>query len=358
MLKILMVSLLTIFLFFGQAFAQNITKAPAWSSFESFAFATDQDYQTNSLLIMKDGKIVFERYRTGFQDSTKQQIWSMSKSITGLIIGKAVSDKIIGLQDSLSKSFPSAPKDITVSHLLNMVSGLEWAEGYEYNPIGSDVINMLYTQSYDDMAGFAAKKKLAYPAGSFFQYSSGTSNILMGILSKAMGPNDYAAYPFRSFFDLLEIKDVTWERDHRGTFIGSSYIFIKPRDLAKVGQLFLSKGRYKDKQVIDPLWLEQSTKPYPYFYVPGRDLKQSASMAYSHQWWLNSALPYPDGSLKSAYPSLPASAVLALGHWGQMLVILPEQKTIIVRTSQDKKGKLDRDKFFSLFMRVFEQAYP
>ena len=359
MLQKSMVSLLTIFLFsLSQLSAQEIIKAPAWSSFEAFTFATDQEYLTNSLLVMKDGEIIYERYREGFQPQTKQQIWSMSKSISGLIIGKAVSDKLIDLQDSISKYYPEAPKDVTVSHLLNMVSGLSWNEGYEYNPVGSDVINMLYTENYKDMANFVATRGLAYPAGSFFKYSSGSTNLLMGILSKAMGPNDYADYPWRSFFNLLEIDDVTWERDHRGTFVGSSYLFIKPRDLAKIGQLFLEQGRYKNNIVIDPLWLEKSSQPYPYFYIKERDLKNNDGFAYSRQWWLNTALPYPDGSLKSRYPSLPASAILALGHWGQILVILPEQRTIIVRTSQDKKGKLNRDEFFSLFMRAFEQAYP
>ncbi|PIP89815.1 MAG: serine hydrolase [Bdellovibrionales bacterium CG12_big_fil_rev_8_21_14_0_65_38_15] len=359
MLKKSMVSLLTIFLFLPlHLLAQQITKAPAWSSFESFTFASDQDFLTNSLLVVKDGEVIYERYREGFQAQTKQQIWSMSKSISGLIIGKAINDKIIGLQDSVSKYYPEAPKDVTISHLLNMVSGLEWNEGYEYNPVGSDVINMLYTENYKDMARFTATKGLAYPAGSFFKYSSGSTNLLMGILSKAMGPNDYADYPWRSFFNLLDIDDVTWERDHRGTFVGSSYIFIKPRDLVKIGQLFLDQGRYKNKVIVEASWLEQSSTPYPYFYVKERDIKNNDGFAYSNQWWLNAALPYPDGSLKSRYPSLPADAILALGHWGQMLVILPEQKTIIVRTSQDKKGKLNRDEFFSLFMRAYEQAYP
>ncbi len=355
-----MVSLLTIFLSapFELLRAQDIVKAPGWAAFEQYAFATDKDHQTNSLLIHKDGEIIYERYREGFSQKTKQQIWSMTKSISGLIIGKAISDKILSVQDSISKYFPDAPKEIKLDHLLNMTSGYDWNEGYEYNPIGSDVINMLYTENYQDMASFAARKKLTFPAGSYFRYSSGTTNLLMGALSKAMGPSDYQEYPWRSFFDLLEITDVTWERDHAGTFIGSSYLYLSVRDIAKIGQLFLNKGKFKDLQIIEKSWIEKSSQPYSYFVTPDRELKRSTGFAYSNQWWLNTSLPFLDGSYKSRHPTLPSNAVLALGHWGQMLVILPDQNTVIVRTSQDKKGKLDRDEFFSLFMRAFDQAYP
>lgn len=352
-----MVSLLTVFLY-TQVSAQDMTKAPGWSAFEQFVFATDKEYQTNSLVIQKNDEIIFERYREGFTKETKQQIWSMTKSIAGLIIGKAISDNIISAQDPIHKYFPKAPRDIKINHLLNMVSGYDWNEGYEYNPVRSDVINMLYTEHYGDMALFAANKKLAHPAGSYFRYSSGTTNILMGILSKAMGPSDYQDYPWRSFFIPLEINDVTWERDHAKTFVGSSYIFMRARDIIKIGQLFLDQGKYKNQQVIPKEWIEKSAEPYPYFMVAGRELKESVGFAYSNQWWLNSALPFLDGTYKSRYPSLPSNAILALGHWGQMLVILPDQNTVIVRTGQDKKGKIDRSEFFSLFMRAYEQAYP
>ena len=355
--KLITASLLAVFLSCS-ALAQNITKAPAWQAFESFAFSRDDVHLTNSLLVYKDGKIAFERYREGFKASTKQQIWSMTKSITGLIIGKAISENILKLDDPVQKYYPQAPKGITVAHLLDMVSGYEWNEGYEYSPVGSDVIAMLYTKNYDDMAKFAATKKQAQEPASQFMYSSGTSNILMGVLSKAMGPGDYASYPWRSFFDPLEIKNVTWERDHKGTFVASSYLYLTARDLAKIAQLFLSAGKYNNKQIIPAQWLIDSAKPNPYFLNPSRDLKPSEGFAYSKHWWLNTALPQPDGSLKSRYPSLPANAVLALGHWGQMIVILPDQKTVIVRTGQDKGKRMNRDEFFSRFMQAYEQAHP
>lgn len=338
--------------------AQILKKAPAWSSFESFTFAEDLEHKTNSLLVMVDGAIVFERYRTGFSSTTPQQIWSITKSITGLIIGKAISDNILKPNELIHKYYPQAPKTITINHLLNMTSGYEWNEGYEYNPLNSDVIRMLYSSNYDDMATFAANKKLAYDPGEYFQYSSGTSNILMGILSKAMGPGDYVSYPWRSFFDPLEIKDATWERDHKGTFVASSYLYLKARDVAKIGQLFLDKGIYKGKQIIPASWLVESATPHPYFLKADRELEQSEYFAYSKQWWLNTALPFPDGSYKSRYPELPANAVVGLGHWGQMLVILPDQKVVIVRTGQDKGKRMNRHEFFGQFMRAYRQAYP
>tara|TARA_R110000868_G_scaffold38661_5_gene135115 strand:- start:4067 stop:5143 length:1077 start_codon:yes stop_codon:yes gene_type:complete len=355
--KFLTTSLLVVFLSFS-AVAQNITKAPAWQAFESFAFSRDDVHLTNSLLVYKDGKIVFERYREGFSATSKQQIWSMTKSITGLIIGKAISENLLKIDDPVQKFYPKAPKGISVSHLLDMVSGYDWNEGYEYSPVGSDVIAMLYTEHYNDMASFAANKRANNEPGTQFMYSSGTSNLLMGILSKSMGPGDYKSYPWRSFFTPLEISNVTWERDHAGTYVASSYLYLSARDLAKIGQLFLNDGKYNNQQIIDAKWLKDSAKPHPYFLEPTRDLRQSESFAYSKHWWLNTALPQVDGSFKSRYPALPANAILALGHWGQMLVILPDQKTIIVRTGQDKGKRMNRDEFFSSFMKAYEQAHP
>lgn len=339
-------------------YAQRLTKAPAWQAFETFAFADDQGHRTNSILVMVNGKIEYERYRSGFNADTAQQLWSVSKSISGLIIGLAVRDHILKLSDSIQKYFPKAPKEVTLDHLLNMVSGYSWNEGYEYSPVGSDVIAMLYTSHFDDMASFAANRPLSYKPDELFQYSSGTTNILLGALRKAMGPSDYARYPWRSFFEPMEIKSAVWERDHSGTFVGSSYLYLNARDLAKIGQLFLDKGSYKGKQIIPATWLQASTITHPYFLNPERPLKESEGFAYSRHWWLNTDLPFPDGSKKSRYPALPANTFLALGHWGQMLIIIPDQKVVIVRTGEDKTGRMNRDEFFDRFMHALRQAYP
>lgn len=339
-------------------YAKKLIKAPAWQAFETFAFADDQGYKTNSVLVMVDGKVEFERYRSGFDATTSQQLWSISKSISGLMIGIASRDNLIKTSDSIQKYFPKAPKKVTIDHLLNMVSGYKWNEGYEYSPVGSDVIAMLYTSHFDDMASFAANRPLNHEPETFFQYSSGTTNVLMGALRKAMGPSDYARYPWRSFFEPLEISSAVWERDHAGTFVGSSYLYLNARDLAKIGQLFLDKGKYKGKEIIPAAWLEASAQTHPYFLNPERELKESENFAYSRQWWLNTALPFPDGSYKSRYPNLPANAVLGLGHWGQMLVIIPDQKVVIVRTGEDKSGRMNRDEFFGRFMHALRQAYP
>lgn len=349
--------LLVLFFLSSHSWA-SIAKAPAWSAFESFAFSEDHQHRTNSLLVVIDGKVVFERYRPGINNKTTQQLWSVSKSVAGLIIARAIDDKLLKLSDPVKKFYPKAPDSITIEHLFNMVSGYEWNEGYEYSPFKSDVIAMLYNDQNKDMASFAAHKNSIHKPDEYFQYSSGTTNILMGILAKALGPSDYARYPWRSFFEPLGITSAVWERDHAGTFVGSSYLFLSARDLAKIGELVLTQGRYQDKQVIAKEWFERIKKPHSFFNDPARDLSESEGFAYSHQWWLNSALKFPDGSLKSRYPALSSNAILALGHWGQMMVIIPDKKTILVRTGADKSGRLDRDTFFALFMRALEQAYP
>lgn len=336
--------------------AQGITQTPGWAGFESFVFDEQSGHRTHSLVILKGGKIVFERHRPGFTPRTAQQVWSISKSVSGLLIGLAIEDKLLSAEDSLQKFFPEASRDVTINHLLNMTSGLEWNEGYEYNPIGSDVIRMLYTANYSDMASYAAHKPLEYPVATHFKYSSGTTNILMGILARATGPGDYAQYPWRRFFDPLEITSATWERDGKGTFVGSSYLYISPADLAKIGNLFLSQGQYKGKQIVPLKWLERSKTLSPFFEASLEKDQSLEGLAYSTQWWLNAPLKRADGTLSPHHPDLPTDAILALGHWGQMMVIIPSHKVVLVRTGADKRAGIDRNKFFDLFMRALEQA--
>lgn len=355
---LIMAALAAFFALPFSSLAGSLAKAPAWSAFESFAFDDSQGHKTNSLLVIKNGMVAFERYRSGFNANTPQQLWSVSKSISGLLIGKAYEDGLLKISAPVKNFYDDAPEGVTVEHLLNMVSGYKWNEGYEYSPLSSDVIAMLYVDHNDDMAKFAATKPLAYKPDEVFQYSSGTTNILMGILSKAVGPGDYAKYPWRALFNPMNISKAIWERDHKGTFIGSSYLYLSARDLAKFGELFLNKGKIGDKQIISEKWLEASSITHPYFLNPERSLKESENFAYSRQWWLNTALPFPDGSKKSRYPSLPENAILALGHWGQMMVILPSERIVLVRTGEDKSGRMNRDEFFSLFMRALRQSQP
>lgn len=337
--------------------AGPITQTPAWPSFEEYAFNDQAFHRTHSLLIVRDGKVIYERFRPGFTERTPQQLWSISKSVSGLIIGLAIEDKLLKSEDPLNKYYPKAPAEVQLQHLLNMTSGLEWNEGYEYNPVKSDVIRMLYTANFDDMAAFAANKPSDHQPGSNFKYSSGNTNILMGVLAKVTGPGDYAEYPWRRLFNPLNITSATWERDQRGTFVGSSYLYMSARDLAKIGELFLTNGMYQGKQIVPAAWLERSKKAAPFFSSPVAQGKVDNEYAYSHQWWLNKPLIQSDGSSKRKFPDLPEDTIFALGHWGQMLVVIPSLKLVMVRTGADKTTEgLDRNKFFSLFMRALKQA--
>ncbi len=271
-----------------------------------------------AIVVVKNGRIVGERYGEGFSEATPLLGWSMTKTVTAAIIGTLVREGKLGLDDTgLFEAWKADGRGaIKLRDLMSMSSGLEFNE--DYGDV-TDVTRMLYLEP--DMAAFAAAKPLAHEIGKVFSYSSGTTVMLSRIWQNAAGA-DALAWPRRELFDPIGMRSAVLEADARGTFVGSSYLYASARDWARFGQFLLQDG----------LWNGEAILPAGYAAVM-RAPSSAAPAEYTQgQMWLNGpSAGTPDGQDPDAGFDLPADTVWALGHDGQSMAIVPSKQLVVVR---------------------------
>ena len=331
--------------------APQIT-GPAVEALENYAFAPRNDatrdgIRTDALLIVHDGQIIYERYAAPTTAQTPHLTWSISKSLLAAVLGVAYGEGRFKLDDSALKFYPALEKHpaITLGHLLNWASGLDWQEDYEYAPLKSSVVAMLYTRGHRDMAAFTAGHDAYAAPGQAFRYSSGDSNLLAAALKTIVGPQRYPDYPWTALFEPLGIRRAVWETDASGTFVASSYAYLTARDLARVGLLMARGGRWNDRQLLPEDWVTFNLKPFA-----GYKAHQDEAMPGGH-WWLNRPV---DGAT-SPWPDAPPDTFAALGHWGQALYVMPSEKLVIVRYADDRDGSYQHNE---LLKRVLQAVRP
>jgi CubicO group peptidase (beta-lactamase class C family) len=288
-----------------------------------YAFAKKQegitsDVLTRAVLILYDGKLVTEKYADGFNSQTPMLGWSMAKSITGTLVGILVNQgKLKTDQAAPVKEWENASDKrhaITLEDLLQQTSGLRFRESYTGF---SEVTNMLFNKG--DMAAYTASLSLQHTPGSFFNYSSGNSNILSRIIRTTVGENDYHAFPYRALFYKLGMFNTIMEPDASGTFVGSSYIYSTARDYARFGLLYYQDGTWNGERLLPEGWVKKTQQP------PASNPYKN----YGYQWWLNGSDEKDIN--KKAYPGIPDDMYYADGYAGQDIYIIPSKKLVIVR---------------------------
>ena len=280
------------------------------------------------MLISRNGKLVYERYFTGedkawatplgrvtYNAGLKHDLRSITKSIASLLVGTAVDRGRIGDIDTPVLSFfpeyedlRSPEKDrITIRHLLTMTAGLTWNESLPYsNPANSERRMIDAADQYR----YVLEQPVARPAGVTYAYNGGLTALLGALLTKVSGrPIDQLAQ--EELFGPLRIADVEWVRYSNGTPNPASGLRMRPRDLAKIGQLVLNKGTWNGQPIISSTWMEQATAPQ----IHGDGL-----FFYGFQWWLGR-------SLINRQEIKWASAV---GWGGQRLYVVPSLELVVV----------------------------
>ena len=267
---------------------------------------------TRAVVVVRHGRLVAERYAPGFGRRVPQLGWSMSKSVTDLLVGRLVKQGKISLgDDHLRPEWEGDERaGITIENLLRMTSGLEWDETYS---LGTPITQMLYDEP--DMAGYVASQPVAHQPGTYQQYSSGSITLLCGILGDRT-PN-VADLPRRKLFAPLGLSSAVLEPDAVGTPVCSSYMWATPLDWATVGQFALQDGRWHGKRLLPKGWMRRSTTAVDV---------ETEEEGYGAGWWVNRK---PDGSLVE--PSLPDDAYFAEGHDGQWVVVVPSEDLVVVR---------------------------
>ena len=261
-----------------------------------------------AFVVLHEGKAVAEHYGEGIGRETKLLSWSMAKSFTNALVGIMAGDGLVDIYAPVD--IPEWQGDgrsaITLNDLMQMQSGLEWNEDYGNR---SDVNLMLHREQ--DMGLYTLSKPLAHEPGTYWYYSSGSTNIVMRYL-RGKFPSDKAflAYMRERLFAPLGIRNAVFEPDMSGTPVGSSYLYVTASDYARFGQLFLDDGCAGGERILPEGWVEYSSTP-----------ASASEGGYGSFFWLNR-----NGNL----PDAPQDTFSCQGHDGQEIYIIPSRGIVVV----------------------------
>ncbi|MUH36791.1 class C beta-lactamase-related serine hydrolase [Zobellia amurskyensis] len=287
------------------------------------AFSNNDVQKTRTVLVTHKNHIIGEKYLEGFTKDTPILGWSMTKSVLATLYG------ILEYQGKLDLNEPvllnnwdkDDRKKITLNHLLRMQSGLAWDE--DYTSI-SDVTRMLFMDA--DMTKAQGEKVAIAAPTEIWNYSSGTSNLLSGILRKRFKTHqEYINFPYKALIDKIGMSSMLIETDMKGNFVGSSYAWATTRDWAKFGLLYLNKGNWNGEQLFDASWVDYVSKPTLH-----------SDGTYGGHFWLNANGKYPD---------VPRDLYSANGYQGQRVFIIPSKDLVVVRTGLAEDPDFDINLF-------------
>ncbi|TVZ56417.1 CubicO group peptidase (beta-lactamase class C family) [Lutibacter sp. Hel_I_33_5] len=285
----------------------------------TFDVLFDSINKTRAALVIYKDHIVAERYAEGFTKKSKILGWSMTKSITSTLFGILQTQGKINVQDKapIEEWKNDERSNITIHNLLQMNSGLAWVE--DYNTI-SDVSKMLFLER--DMTQQQIDKSFAGKPNETWNYSSGTTNLLSGILRQQFKTHqEYLDFWYTALIDKIGMNSMLIETDLAGNYVGSSYGWATPRDWAKLGLLYLKNGTWKGEQLFTKEWVDYATTPTP-----------NSDGWYGAQIWLNAGNRYPD---------VPKNMYFFSGYQGQNVYILPDEELVIVRMGLTKNADVN-----------------
>lgn len=293
--------------------------------------------RVHSLLIVKDGKLVFEEYWDGhawqydadgfegpmvaFDQESRHTIMSITKAFTSALIGLAIDEGAIpDEQTPVFDFFPQyddlqtpEKQAITLEHLLTMTSGLEWNEAeYTYSEVENDLIQLFIVE---DPVEYILAKPLTHRPGSYWYYSGGDVNLLGEVIQEATGQR-MDEYAIEHLFALLGITSYEWDFINPDTVHASGNLMLRPRDMAKFGALLLNEGTWQGEQIIPAEWIAKTK--IPYITTPWPDQGEY----YGYQWWLK----------EYRYGDQVTTALHRTGWGGQAIAVFDELDMVVVFT--------------------------
>ena len=265
----------------------------------------------HSLLVIRNGAIVFEQYYQGHDASSLFDVRSVTKSFISALIGSALVEKhIVNLDQKILSCFPEYrthnidPRKaaITIHNLLTMKSGIAWDEEHDFERLAASEnwIQYMFNLPMRDNPGFA------------FNYNSGVSHILSELIRRVTGMNALE-FAQQRLFSPLGIRNINWPSDPTGITLGFAGLSITARDLAKLGLLYARHGIWNEARILMPDYVQASTTAWSSGGFPeGAD--------YGYHWWV--------------LPSESHPAFFAAGYGGQYLWIVPNLDLIVVTTAE------------------------
>jgi CubicO group peptidase (beta-lactamase class C family) len=296
--------------------------------------ASGQYKAVQSVLIARHGKLVVEEYFPRTESDRREQairraapvdMTSATKSVTSLLIGIAIDQHFIkSVDENASTFFPeyadlfADPRraQLRLKNLLTMSAGFEWDEwSHPYSDPRNTQVQMI--RSEEPMRFLLERPMVAAP-GETFTYNSGISILLGQLLFKASGLRA-DKFSERHLFEPLGISDFYWSKWPDDIVQAGGGLHLRPRDMAKIGQLMLNLGQWRGRQIVSEAWVKESIKPH----LEGSKIPFAAMAdGYGYQWWLSS-WKVRDRELTS---------YSARGRGGQFIVVLPEVQAVVVFT--------------------------
>lgn len=316
------------------------------------------DWQTDAIVIAHRDRIELEAYFNGYGPDKKHLLWSGTKSIFNALVGIAVADGKLDLNTSIADYMPRFAhlKDVKVDHFLSYSSGLDWRESYEEGllPQQSSITGLLYGFGPRSIERALEPYHPKYKPGTRWSYSSGDTAYLSVLLKKIYGL-EYRDMPWKRLFEPLGITSAVLEADAEGVYYGPSYGYMKARDFLRFGELYLHDGCVAGQALLPAKgsipgfthlsWTEFSMAPTEAILnriqgkVPWPDQT-------GRHFWIN--LPRDASGKAPPYSNAPVNILIAMGHWGQRLYIIPAWNMVVVRLANDRTEEFwAEDNFFA-----------
>lgn len=304
----------------------------------TFAENTSPPYRnTKAVVVVRDGRVIAERYAPGYGIDTQLMGWSATKSVTNALIGILVRQGKLSLEGPAPIAAWADPKDprhaISIDNMLRMNSGLDIGDSLTSQATTAFDPTAYMVFGVRDMAGFAEKAPLKAAPGSRWNYTNGNTILLSKIVRDTAGGDAASTLAFarRELFDKLGMRHVTLEFDSVGTPIGSSHMLASARDWARFGLLYLDDGVVGGERLLPPGWVDYSAAP-----TPG-----SERYGYAAGFWTNRG--DGEGQRYRIAHGIPADAFFSRGANGQYIVIVPSQRLVVVRLGSAFTPRDDMD---------------
>jgi len=287
-----------------------------------------------SVLVSVGGELTEEHYFNGASARRPANLKSASKSIISILVGIAIDQKYLaGVDQPIAGFFPRyfvETKDddkaaITIDDLLSMRSGLESTSSRNYGA---------WVQSRDWVRYVLSQPLVAEPGGRMI-YSTGSTHLLSAILTKATGMTTLA-FARKHLAEPLGIALPAWMRDPQGIYFGGNEMLMTPRDMVKIGELYLRGGALDGARIVPERWVEASFTP--------RGRSRFSGRQYGYGWWIRQLAGH--------------DVFYAWGYGGQFIFIVPDLDLVVVTTSSPEPGSERRGHLGAIYEMVEEEIIP
>jgi len=305
-------------------------------------YIRDEDLPLDSLLVVRNGYIVYEDYPdpVAFDEDSLHTLYSVTKSFTSALVGIAIQQGYISnAHDSVVSYFPNRTianldawkQAMTIEDLLDMMAGMEWDEwSYPYSDMHNSYLQMMYNT---DCVQFALDRPMAAEPGTVFVYCGGASHLLAALVREVTGQTPFQ-YASQFLFGPLGITDVFWPSDPQGLSYGAHGLCLQTRDMAKFGFLYLQNGTWAGQQLIPSAWVAQSRQCA---------VQPWGGTGYGYQWW------------KELY----FGTFEARGMYSQWIIVQPANQLVVVLTASDTEGRIAPYSLFSSYIiQAIEDFVP